>query len=422
MSPVKFAFCRTFSSVRCSRNYRLFFSGQFVSIAGSWMQNVAMAWLILMLTHSPLYVGLLIACRYLPYTIFGLFGGVLADRLDNRRAVMGAQAVQMILAGGLAWFAFRGAITPWEILLFAFAGGVAMVVDTPARQALTYQMVGRRGLANAVALNSTLCNIGRVGGPAIAGVLLATSSPAWCFSVNALSFLAVLASLWMMDVAELYPLCRGERPELIKGLKDGIRFALQSPRIVILTLVITVFSTLCFNFEVLLPILTRQTLHAGPTTYGIVSAALGLGALVGALLAAAFARASMRAMMSGVAGFAACQVSLALSHGLASACALLFLTGVFFSIYMASSNTVIQLESPDHIRGRILGIYNWGWLGLAPLGGLLTGWLCATGGTQLAFYVAGASALCLVALAYGYLEAHPVEARAHLEPVLALAD
>ena len=403
MSRVKLAFSQTFSSVRSHRNYRLFFLGQLVSVAGSWMQNVALAWLVLTLTHSPLCVGLLIAARYAPYTFFGLFGGVIADRADNRHLVMGAQAFQMLAAVGLAALTLTGTIAVWEIFLLAAAGGAAMIIDTPARQALTYQMVGRKQLANAIALNTSLFNIGRVGGPAIAGGLLATAGPGWCFVVNAASFLAVLVGLALMDTKKLYQLSRRAVPPILSGLREGFRFVFESPYIITLTALVTVFSVLCFNFETLLPNLASVTLQAGPKTYGIISAALGAGALTGALVTAALSRASVKMTLVGVAGFAICQMVLAQSHSLFLITGLLFLTGLFFTTYSTSANTLIQLSSPDHIRGRVLGIYNWGWLGLAPLGGVLTGWLCQLGGTSLAFYVAGSAALLLASGASIYL-------------------
>lgn len=406
MEKIKFTFFRTFSSVRNYRNYRLFFLGQLISVAGTWMQTAAMAWLILVLTHSAFMVGLLAVALYGPYTLFGLFGGVFADRLDNRRAVIGAQGLEMLAAAGLAVLALSGLITPWELFLFAAIAGSAMVIDTPARQALTYQMVGRKELANAVALNSTIYNIGRIAGPALAGVMLAAFSPGWCFVVNTVSFLAVLSGLMLMDPKELHPLNRHEqRPKLMKGLAAGARFVFANPRILALASMITVFSILCFNFAILLPVLAKVTLHSGPQVYGIISASFGVGALVGALLAAGLAKASLRIMAIGGIGFAACQFALAPLHSILFVAILLFFSGVFFTIYMASSDTVIQLEAPDYIRGRVLGIYNWGWLGVAPLGGVLTGWFCVWGGTALAFYVAGGAGIALIGGGYLYLRA-----------------
>jgi len=181
---------RTFSSLRKHRNYRLFFSGQLVSVSGTWMQDTALPWLVLQLTHSPVYVGLLIFARYAPFMAFGLFSGALADRFDNRRVVIVTQASSMVVAAGLAVLAFSGVDQVWPYFVLAFLGGSALVFDAPNRHALTFQLVGRDELPNAVALNSSLFNAGRVVGPAIGGVLIAAFGVSWCFAINAVTFLA----------------------------------------------------------------------------------------------------------------------------------------------------------------------------------------------------------------------------------------
>ena len=403
MTVLKLGFVRTFSSIRRHRNYRLFFYGQVVSVAGTWMQNVALAWLILALTHSAVAVGVLAAARFGPYMLFGLFGGVLADRLDNRRAVMGTQAVQLVAAAVLAGLTLAGAITEWQVYALAVVAGFAQIVDTPSRQSLTYQLVGRDELANAVALNSTLFNIGRIAGPAIAGVLIATVGSGWCFALNAVSFLAVLGALAAMNPAELFSLDRRERPRLVEGLREGGRYVLQNPSVLAVVGMITVFSIFCFNLNVLLPVLTKQTLDSGPQTFGIISAAFGAGALVGALVTAAVGKASLRSLMIGAAVFTACQFAIAPLHSTVAVVVLLFLTGLCFTVYTANANTFVQLQAPDYIRGRVLGIYYYAWAGLSPLGALLTGWLCALGGTELAFAVAGVAGVVMLVGGYVYL-------------------
>jgi len=403
MTVLKLGFVRTFSSIRRHRNYRLFFYGQVVSVAGTWMQNVALAWLILALTHSAVAVGVLAAARFGPYMLFGLFGGVLADRLDNRRAVMGTQAVQLVAAAVLAGLTLAGAITEWQVYALAVVAGFAQIVDTPSRQSLTYQLVGRDELANAVALNSTLFNIGRIAGPAIAGVVIATVGSGWCFALNAVSFLAVLGALAAMNPAELFSLDRRERPRLVEGLREGGRYVLRNPSVLAVVGMITVFSIFCFNLNVLLPVLTKQTLDSGPQTFGIISAAFGAGALVGALVTAAVGKASLRSLMIGAAVFTACQFAIAPLHSTVAVVVLLFLTGLCFTVYTANANTFVQLQAPDYIRGRVLGIYYYAWAGLSPLGALLTGWLCALGGTELAFAVAGVAGVVMLVGGYVYL-------------------
>src|ERR1035437_7591285 len=249
MTRLRLAGRRTFASLRHHRNYRLFFSGQVVSVAGTWMQNAALAWLVLNLTHSATAVGVLAVARFGPYMLFGLFGGVLADRLDNRKAVMGTQSIQLIAAALLAVLSLAGVITLGEIYALAVLGGLAQIVDTPSRQSLTFQLVGRAELPNAIALNSTLFNIGRIAGPSIAGVMIAGVGLGWCFAVNAVSFLAVLAApCWRPPASPPPPGPRGP-PPMWEGLRDGARFVRESPRVLAVIGMMTVFGVLCFRSE-----------------------------------------------------------------------------------------------------------------------------------------------------------------------------
>ena len=399
MTFLRLAGRRTFLSLRRHRNYRLFFAGQLASVCGTWMQNIAMYWLVLSLTRSPVAVGILSLARFGPFTLFGLVAGVVADRLDNRRTVIVTQSVQMALSFVLAAITLAGHVQAWHVYAIAFATGSVLVLDAPSRQNLTFQMVGRDELPNAVALNSSLFNTARIFGPALAGVVIAAVGAGWCFFVNSLSFTAVLASLIAMRVAELYPLDRGGRPTVTvwKGTREGFAYARGSRTVKVVLAMMVVFASVCFNFNILLPILAKQTLEAGPRTFGILSACFGCGALIGALASAALAKASWRVMFVGAAGFGVCELLLAPLRSVALVGVLLFVCGVFFTTYTANSNAAIQLDSPDYIRGRVLGLYYYSWNGLAPLGSLLVGWLCAVGGTTLAFSFAGASALAITA-------------------------
>ena len=389
---------RTFKSLRKHRNYRLFFAGQVVSLSGTWMQNIAMYWYVLTLTHDPISVGILSVCRFGPFTVFGLLSGVIADRFDNRRTVIVTQAVQMVLSAILAGLALAGHASEWHVYAIAAGIGTALVLDAPARQGLTFQMVGRDELPNAVALNSTLFNVARIAGPAIAGVTIAAVGVSWCFVANAVSFLAVLTSLVLMRERDLFPLARRGRPTLYRGTREGLGYVRRSRSTLVLIGMMVVFASICFNFNILLPILAKQTLDSGPRTFGVISAAFGAGALVGALATAAIARASWRTMLLGASGFAVCELLLAPVQSVGLATVLLFVCGIFFTSYTSNSNARIQLEAPDHLRGRVLSLYYYAWNGLAPVGGVIVGWLCATGGTELAFLVAGVSGLAMAGL------------------------
>jgi MFS family permease len=258
-------------------------------------------------------------------------------------------------------------------------------------------MVGRGELPNAVALNSSLFNTARIFGPALAGVIIAAWGAGWAFAINTASFLAVLAGLLAMRVDDLYPLDRRDRPTIWKGSREGFAYARRSRPVKVVLGMMVVFASICFNFNILLPILAKQTLDAGPRTFGVLSACFGAGALVGALGSAALARASWRVMLVGAAGFGLCELAIAPLRTVALVGALLFVCGVFFTAYTANSNAAIQLDSPDYIRGRVLGLYYYAWNGLAPVGSVFVGWLCDIGGTTLAFSVAGTCALAVTA-------------------------
>jgi MFS family permease len=386
---------KTFASLRHHRNYRLFFFGQLTSVAGTWMQNIALAWVVVQLApHSRgLAVGLLSVCRFGPFTLLGLFAGVVTDRFDNRRTVIATQSVQMAFSALLAAITLLGHVQLWEVYAIAALSGTAVVFDAPSRQNLTFQMVGKDELPNAVALNSSLFNIARIFGPALAGVLIAAVGAGYCFAVNAVSFLAVIVALLSMRVSELFVLADRRRPTLFRGTREGFAYARRKRTVAVILGMMVVFSSICFNFNILLPLLAKNTLSAGPRTFGVISAAFGAGALVGALAAAALANARWRTMLLGAFGFGVCELLIAPARSTAVVAALLFAGGAFFTSYTANSNAAIQLASPDHIRGRVLSLYYYAWNGLAPLGALIVGWLCDRGGTELAFSVGGLSAL-----------------------------
>ncbi len=400
MTLLKLASARTFASLRRHRNYRLFFFGQLTSVAGTWMQNITMAWLVVSLEpHSRgLAVGLLAACRFGPFTLLGLLAGVVTDRFDNRRIVIVTQSVQMFFSAILAAVTLLGHVQLWQVYVIAALTGTALVFDAPSRQNLTFQMVGRDELPNAIALNSSLFNTARIFGPALAGVLIAAVGSGWCFAINTMSFVAVLAGLLAMRVSELYPLLDRRHPTLWRGTREGFAYARRNRTVLVTLSMMVVFSAVGFNFNILLPLLAKTTLAAGPRTFGVISACFGGGALVGALSAAAFSRTTWRVMFAGAGGFGLCELLLAPVRSTALAGVLLFVAGVFFTSYTANSNSAIQLASPDYIRGRVLGLYYYAWNGLAPFGALIVGYLCDAGGTELAFFVGGSSALATTAI------------------------
>jgi MFS family permease len=351
--------------------------------------------------------------------LFGLFAGVITDRLDARKLVIVTQAAQLVTASALAWIAFGGFARPWMLDTIAFVSGLVLVLDVPSRQQLTYRMVGREALPNAIALNSSLFNASRVAGPAAAGIVYGIGGPGVCFLVNAISFLAVLLGLFAMRTRDFFQLEAFDRPSILGGTREGLAYVRRQPRMLILLGLTVMLSTFCFNFNVTLPVLADHTLHASAVVYGVLSAVFGAGALVGALAAAALGRASTKVMLAGSLVFTGSELLLAPVHGVVLAGVLLFFVGAGFAAWSANSNTSMQLAAPDRLRGRIIGLYFYAFNGTGPLGGLLTGWLCAKGGTELAFLVAGIVGLGATAVAAQQLRGRPplVELRRFHLPV-----
>jgi MFS family permease len=390
---------RTFRSLRRHRNYRIFFTGQLVSLAGTWMQNVALAWLVIELSGSPLAIGALAFWRFVPFTIFGLVAGVVADRIESRKLVMATQAAAMAVSIALAVVTLTGTATLPIVYVLAALGGVALAFDAPGRQSLTFQMVGPRELPNAVALNSGLFNGSRVIGPAIAGLVIAAVGTGLCFVLNAVSFLAVLTALALVREDELHPVAKDRGATIIGGLRRATSYAWNDPQLRLILSVVTVVATVGFNFHVLVPLLAADTLHVGPEGFGLLSATFGAGALVGALATATFRAASWRLFAIGTASFGVLALALAPVQNAILAAVILFGIGVSFTLFTANANSLVQLAAPDYLRGRLIGLYLFAFLGLAPVGGLLAGWLADVGGTSLAFAVAGVTALGAIGVA-----------------------
>ena len=389
---------RAFASLRMHRNYRLYFLGQAISQTGTWIDKVAQAWLVLALTHSAFAVGVLAACQFVPFSVLGLVAGVVVDRLDTWRTVVVTQAIRMVIASVLAAIVLAGIAQVWMIYTLAIMTGIVLVLDAPSRQQLTFKMVGRAELPNAVALNSSLFNAARIVGPGIGGLLIAAFGVGPAFAINAVSFVAVLVGLLLMDTSNLMSFAPREHvATLFADLREGVSYARESPHVRLVLAMLVAISTIAMNFNVLLPVLARSTLESGPGVFGLIAACFGAGALVGGLLSAALSRASWKAIVAGAGGLGVAELVLAPQHSLGPAVVLLFIAGVCFTLYTANSNALLQLRAPDHLRGRVIGFYYFAFNGLAPLGGILTGWLAATGGTELAFAVAG-TVTALVAL------------------------
>ena len=390
---------RTFDSLRLHRNYRLYFSGQSVSQIGTWLQGAAQSWLVLELTHSAVDVGLVSFWQFLPFTLFGLFGGALSDRIDPRRTLIFSQSAMGVLAVALAAFVWLHMTNMALIYLIAALRGIVMIFNSPSLQRLMIQIVGREELANAISLNSGVNNATRIVGPGLAGILIAAAGVGWCFALNAVSYVAVVIALWMMQPAEYFPLRTAEaRAPMLQSVVEGLRYAVRTPAVWVPLILLTVISITGINFSVLLPVLAAQTLHAGPEVFGLLSSLFGLGAVLGALIAAALSRATWPILFLSAAGYSLFQILLAPQRELWLVLVFLMAVGVCYTIYTSATNAMVQLAAPDALQGRVAGLYSYVFLGTSPLGALFAGYLSEAGGTQLAFGAAGVIGVAVTVL------------------------
>ena len=329
------------ASLQRHRNYRLYFGGQFVSQIGTWLQTAAQAWLILELTHSAQAVGVLGFFFYGPYAVLGLVGGALADRWDRRITLLITQVAMALCALLLAGAVYAHVATVWLIDTIALVRGIVLVFNSPSRQALMVQLVGRSELGNAIALNSSLNNATRIVGPALAGVLIETTGLGMCFLLNAISFIPVIWAIAAMRTSEFHSQADMRRTgSLLESIRAGLHYARHTKTVAIVLLMMFVVSFLAINFNVLLPVLAQQTLHGSAQTYGWIAAVFGLGALIGALIAASRARASRTLLLGACAIFGVGQCVLALQERVIPVALLLLLTGVAYTIYTAGTKCV----------------------------------------------------------------------------------
>jgi len=386
---------RTFSSLS-HRNFRIYFLGQMISVTGTWMEKAALAWLVLQLTHSAVEVGVLAVFQFGPYVLFGLFGGVISDRLENRKVLIATQLASGLCSSAIAALVLSNTVRMWEVEALALLSGVIIVFDAPARQAFVAQMVSRRDLPNAIALNSSVFNALRILGPSIGGLAIANGGLGFCFLFNAASYFAVLAGLLLMGREGLYPVARPEAPpRILRGLAEGVRYALSTTPVLLVLVMMLFIMTLSLNFNVLLPVLAQQTLRAGSAAFGALSACFGAGALTGALLSATLGRPRWRVLVGSAGTLGALELALAPQRAFFLCALILFGAGIALTLYTSTSHSMLQLSVPDHLRGRLLSIYTYVLVGVSLFGGLLTGWLTGRGGTTLAFVVAGASSVVM---------------------------
>lgn len=388
-------FSGAFSALR-HRNYRLFFTGQTISITGTWMQNVAQSWLVYALTSSPLYLGIVNFAASIPTLLLSPSAGVIADRVPKRMMLVMTQISSMLLAFVLATDVFIGTVRPWHIVVLSFLFGAVNSFDAPTRQAFVVEMVERKDMANAIALNAVIFNTGRVIGPTLAGIGLALLGPGWCFSINGLSFIPVILGLMMMKVKPYVG--AGTKDSTLKQFKEGLSYIRHNKTILTLLMLVAVSNLFAFSYATLLPAFAKDVLHKGPSGLGLMSASSGFGALVGALMVAWFGHSKRRGMILtfGNLFFPLMIILFAMSRNFYISCLLLVAVGWGFMLQNTTINTLIQTIVPDELRGRVMSIYTLFFLGLFPLGSLMAGAVA-----EHVSIPAGAEFGAVIALAFG---------------------
>jgi MFS family permease len=364
----------TFSALR-HPNYRLWFIGQLVSLVGTWMQNTAQGYLVYELTRSPAYLGYVGFVSGLPSWIFTLYGGVIADRISRRTVLIITQSTMMALAFILAGLVFTGAVQPWHIVLLAGLLGIANAFDAPARQAFVVELVDRQDMINAIALNSTMFNAATVVGPSAAGITYALFGPAWCFTINGVTYIAVIIALALMRI-QMPPL-RKRTQSMLAEIKEGLAYTLHDRLTLVVTLTMGMVSLFGLSVVTLLPAWAVDVLKGDVTTNGLLLSARGAGALLGALMVASLGRMKVQGKLW-TAGSFIMPLTLLFFAGtrwLPLALFILVLVGWGFMIQANTSNALVQTQVPDHLRGRVMGIYTLVFFGGMPLGALLAGGL-----------------------------------------------
>jgi MFS family permease len=369
------------------RNYRLYFFGQLISVAGTWMQTVAQSFLVLHLTGSGTALGLATAARFLPMFLFGPLGGLVADRVDKRRVLYLTQTLSGLLAGVFAVLIATGTIEMWMVYLLALSLGCVNVFDNPARQSFIAEMVPPAQLSNAVTLNSVSLNMARVFGAAAGGVLVAGLGLATCFALNGVSFVAVLASLVMMRGADLYPSIRAVKE---KGqVRAGLRYVRTTPELIVPMVMIAVIGTLAWEFQVTLPLVARNTFHKGAGTYGLMGSVMGAGAVVGGLVAASRIRPRARALGWAAIGWGIAILAAALAPTLPLELGALVFVGYGSITFNSMAKTTLQLASIPVMRGRVMALWALAWQGSTPIGGPIVGWVGQEFGARWSLVVGG---------------------------------
>ena len=386
---------RTFAALRV-RNFRLYFVGQLVSVSGTWMQSVAQGWLLLQLTGSSLDLGIALALGNLPMLVLGSYGGLIVDRLAKRRILYATQSSAGLLALTLGILVSTGHATVGWVYLMAGLLGIVNLFDLPARQAFVQEMVGRDLVANAVSLNSVLMNAGRLVGPSVAAIFITVIGTAGCFYANAVSYLAVLVALALMDGSAFHPLLTVDRER--GQLRRGLRYVLETPVLRTTILAVAVVGTFAFNFTVTLPLLVHTTFHQRSAVhYGLLLGAMGLGAIFGGLGVARRSRPTTTLLVVLATGFGVFMTAASLAPTLLLAELAMVPTGAFSIAFMSTANALLQLNSTQSMRGRVMALYGIAFMGTTPIGSPLIGYIISVTNPRMGLFVGAGLTLATAA-------------------------
>ena len=385
-----------------TRNYRLFFSGQLVSLIGTWMHIIAQSWLVFELSRSAVALGVVTALQFGPMLVGGVWGGLIADRLNKRHILLVTQSLFAVEATALAVLVATGAAQLWMVYGLALIYGVIQVIDVPARQAFVTEMVADDDVMNAVSLNSAVFNVARMAGPAIAGVIIAKVDLAICFGVNAASFLAVIVALALMREGDL----RIHHEVASKGrgqIRAGFRYVASKPDLLLPIVLMGVVSTLGLNFQIVLPVLAKRTFDGDATTFGTLSAVFAFGSFLGAMYAATRKRPTRRLLVGSAVAFGALEFMVAFAPSLGVAYLAFPVVGLAGMLFISTANSTVQLNASPVMRGRALSMFSLVLLGSTPIGGPVIGWISETWSPRAALAVGGAATLVAALLIGAYL-------------------
>jgi MFS family permease len=391
---------RTFAAL-ANPNYRRWYAGQGISLVGTWMQTIAQGWLVYTLTGSGTQLGFVVALQMVPVLVLAPYAGVVADRVDKRRMIIFVQGVMAVLALILGLLTVTGVVRLWEVYVLAASLGIATAFDNPTRQSFVIELVGPDHVRNAVTLNSVLVNAARAVGPAAAGILIATVGVSICFLVNAGSYVAVIASLLLLDTSTLRPTIPAPRTR--GQLRDGLRYVASTPALAVPLAMMGVIGALAYEFQVVLPIVARETFGGGAEVYGFLTAAMGAGAVIGGLVVAGSGRTGTRAVIMASFGFGVSMLLAAAAPTLPLELVAMTIVGGASVTVLSIGNSTLQLESRPDMRGRVMSLWAVAFLGTTPIGGPIAGWVSETAGGRAGLLMGGVTCIVAAAGAMAYL-------------------